>query len=36
VNKAGQTAGEIVEEMVKETVQVLNGAGRFVSSAAKL
>jgi NAD(P)H-dependent flavin oxidoreductase YrpB (nitropropane dioxygenase family) len=36
VNKAGQTAEEIVAEMVKETVVALNGAGQFVNSAAKL
>jgi hypothetical protein len=36
VNKAGQTAAEIVEEMVRETVVALNGASGFVNAAAKL
>jgi hypothetical protein len=36
VNKAGQTAAEIVAEMVQETVQALNGASLFVNPAAKL
>lgn len=36
VNKAGQTAKEIVDEIVQETIQVLNGASSFLSVAAKL
>jgi NAD(P)H-dependent flavin oxidoreductase YrpB (nitropropane dioxygenase family) len=36
VNKAGQTASEIVDEMVRETVEVLNGARGFVNQGAKL
>ncbi|KAF2790337.1 2-nitropropane dioxygenase [Melanomma pulvis-pyrius CBS 109.77] len=36
VNKGGQTAGEIVKEMVQETVLALNQAGGFVNAAAKL
>ena len=36
VNKAGQTAAEIVEEMVQETVAALNGASLFINPAAKL
>jgi hypothetical protein len=36
VNKAGQTAAEIVAELVQETVVALNGASRFVNLAAKL
>jgi NAD(P)H-dependent flavin oxidoreductase YrpB (nitropropane dioxygenase family) len=36
VNKAGQTAANIVEEMVRETVVALNGASGFVTAAAKL
>ncbi|KAF2703989.1 inosine monophosphate dehydrogenase [Pleomassaria siparia CBS 279.74] len=35
VNKAGQTAAEIVNEMVQETVVALNQAGGFVNAAAK-
>jgi hypothetical protein len=36
VNKAGQTAKEIVDEIVQETVKALNGASSFVNTAAKL
>ncbi|KAF2109671.1 2-nitropropane dioxygenase [Lophiotrema nucula] len=36
VNKAGQTAAEIVKEMVDETVVALNQASNFVNPAAKL
>ncbi|KAH8726872.1 2-nitropropane dioxygenase [Phaeosphaeriaceae sp. PMI808] len=36
VNKAGQTAAEIVQEMVQETVVALNGAKGFVNPGAKL
>jgi hypothetical protein len=36
VNKPGQTAAEIIKEMVDETVVSLNQAGNFVNSAAKL
>ncbi|KAF2467255.1 2-nitropropane dioxygenase [Lindgomyces ingoldianus] len=36
VNKAGQTAAEIVKEMVDETVVALNQAGNFVNTSAKL
>jgi hypothetical protein len=36
VNKPGQTAGEIVKEMVAETVVALNQASNFVNTAAKL
>lgn len=36
VNKANQTAAEIVGELVQETVQVLNGASRFINPGAKL
>jgi hypothetical protein len=36
VNKAGQTAAEIVKEMVDETVIALNQAGNFVNTSAKL
>jgi hypothetical protein len=36
VNKAGQTAAEIVTEMVQETVHALNGASSFFNSSAKL
>mgnify|MGYP003624095381 CR=1 FL=1 len=36
MNKAGQTAKEIVDEIVQETVQALNGASSFVNAAAKL
>ncbi|KAF2034500.1 2-nitropropane dioxygenase [Setomelanomma holmii] len=36
VNKAGQSAHEIVDEIVQETVQALKGASSFVNSSAKL
>ena len=36
VNKAGQTAAEIVKEMVDETVLALNQAPNFVNTASKL
>lgn len=36
VNKANQTAADIVAEMVQETVQVLNGASAFINPGAKL
>jgi hypothetical protein len=36
VNKANQSAAEIVKEMVQETVIALNQAGGFVNAAAKL
>lgn len=36
VNKANQTAAEIVAEMVQETVIALNSANLFVNPAAKL
>lgn len=36
VNKANQTAAEIVAEMVQETVVTLNSASLFVNPAAKL
>jgi hypothetical protein len=36
VNKANQTAAEIVKEMVQETVIALNQAGSYVNVAAKL
>jgi hypothetical protein len=36
VNKPNQTAAEIVNEMVAETVVALNTVGNFVNAAAKL
>jgi len=36
VNKANQSAAEIVKEMVQETVIALNQARGFVIAAAKL
>ena len=36
VNKAGQSAKEIVEEMVQETVVALKGAGSLLNAGAKL
>jgi len=36
VNKAGQTAAEIVEEMLQETVAALNGAQLSLNQASKL
>ena len=36
VNKPGQTAAEIVEEIVQETVVALNSAALFVNPASKL
>lgn len=36
VTKAGQTAAEIVGEIVQETLIALNGAALFVNPAAKL
>lgn len=36
VNKAGQSAKEIVEEIVQETVVALNSAATFVNPASKL
>ena len=36
INKAGQTAAEIVEEIVQETVTALNGAQLFLNPASKL
>lgn len=36
VNKAGQSAKEIVEEIVQETLVALNSASAFVSPASKL
>ncbi|KAH9868166.1 hypothetical protein J1614_007238 [Plenodomus biglobosus] len=36
VNKAGQTAAEIVDEIVQETLVALNSAALFVNPAAKL
>lgn len=36
VNKAGQTAAQIVDEMVQEAVVALKGATGFLSSGAKL
>jgi hypothetical protein len=36
VNKANQTAAEIVAEMVKETEVALNSAALFINPAAKL
>jgi hypothetical protein len=36
VNKAGQSAKEIVDEMVREAVVALKGAGGFLNMGAKL
>lgn len=36
VNKAGQTAAEIVDEMVNDAAKVLGGANNFLNSAPKL
>jgi hypothetical protein len=36
VNKADQTAAEIVDEMVQETVSALKGANSMLSPASKL
>jgi hypothetical protein len=36
VNKADQSAVEIVEEMVRETVVALKGASTILSSTSKL
>jgi len=36
VNKADQTAKEIVEEIVAEAAEILGSAGQYVSSKAKL
>jgi hypothetical protein len=36
VNKANQTAAEIVAEMVKETEIALNSAALFINPASKL
>lgn len=36
VNKANQTAAEIVAEMVKETEVALNSAALFINPASKL
>jgi hypothetical protein len=36
VNKANQTAAQIVAEMVQEAVITLNSASLFVNPAAKL
>jgi hypothetical protein len=36
VNKADQSAAEIVEEMVRETVVALKGASSLLTSSAKL
>jgi hypothetical protein len=36
VNKAGQSAKDIVEEMVREAVVALKGASGFVNAEAKL
>ncbi|KAF2820133.1 NPD-domain-containing protein [Ophiobolus disseminans] len=36
VNKSDQTAAEIVQEMVQETVAALNGAQLFINPASKL
>lgn len=36
VNKAGQTAKDIVEEMVRETVVALKSARGFINAGTKL
>jgi hypothetical protein len=36
VNKSGQSAGEIVREIVEEATELLSSAPRFVVSKAKL
>jgi len=36
VNKPNQSAAEIVDEMVQETVVALNGANLFLNAASKL
>lgn len=36
MNKAGQSAREIIDEVVEETVVALRGAGSFLNSSSKL
>jgi len=36
VNKPGQTGGEIVDEIVRETVVALKNAGGFLNPSVKL